>query len=95
MTLSSYRCEAGVIMTVGGHVVSPERAVELRAFFLDDASRLAAKMEAQDEETADRTEWLISYDLRCARELAQAIRAARAFEPEPRVEQPIILEIAA
>lgn len=83
----TYFARNGEIWSSDGRRLSIPAARELRRFFLDDMAQVEETHGETDPATADA---LLARDLRLAGELRVAIRTALVFEPEPRVDLPMV-----
>ena len=82
MPARTYYERCGAIWQTGERRVSLASAVSLRAAYLADMADIEARFGTTDPEAADI---MLARNLRCARELREAITAVRAFDPEPPV----------
>lgn len=92
MTKRTYTCHHGIIYSTATQTVIPHAKAE--AVLLAHHEMCAFWGDRQDLRPGVR-ELGVRLHANLAWELAEAIRAARAYEPEPRAEQPITMMEAA
>lgn len=84
-----YRAEGNRVVSSMGRPLSIAKAAAMRTFYLEDIAKQEADLGSSDPDLADI---MIAHNLRCARQLREAIKAASAA-PSP--SEPILERAAA